>query len=158
MAARRCTLKLIIKTKWAYARWCSASANVLMLPGCRLTSRRCRGTLLAIWARYQARRFVDFKRNSEVRFYAMLRLYVQSTSNVTKWTEHFSYATVGYWKTHTKNGEILHHTYVKGVSALECRTRGWVGRSAAGRKKYFWNPLWHSPKLAFGGDFEHSCI
>ena len=28
----------------------------------------------------------------------------------------------------------------KGVSALECRTGGWVGRSAAGRKKFFWNP------------------
>ena len=25
----------------------------------------------------------------------------------------------------------------KGVSALECRTGGWVGRSAAGRKKNF---------------------
>ena len=46
----------------------------------------------------------------------------------------------------------------KGVLALECRTGGWVGRSAAGRNFFFWNPLWHSPKLAFGGDFQHSCI
>ena len=29
----------------------------------------------------------------------------------------------------------------KGVLALECWTGGWVGRSAAGRKKKFWNPL-----------------
>jgi hypothetical protein len=28
----------------------------------------------------------------------------------------------------------------KGVSALECRTGGWVGRSAIGQKKK-WNPL-----------------
>ena len=29
----------------------------------------------------------------------------------------------------------------KGVSALECRTGGWIGRSAAGRKEKNWNPL-----------------
>ena len=29
----------------------------------------------------------------------------------------------------------------KGVSALECQTGGWVGRSAAGPKINFWNPL-----------------
>ena len=29
----------------------------------------------------------------------------------------------------------------KGVSALECWTGGWVGRSATGRIFFFWNPL-----------------
>lgn len=29
----------------------------------------------------------------------------------------------------------------KGVQGSECRTRGWVGRSAIGQKKDFWNPL-----------------
>ncbi|EDR05589.1 uncharacterized protein LACBIDRAFT_302913 [Laccaria bicolor S238N-H82] len=46
----------------------------------------------------------------------------------------------------------------KGVQGSECWTRGWVGRSAIGRKKDFWNPLQDSPKLVFQGDLQYSCI
>ena len=47
---------------------------------------------------------------------------------------------------------------LKVVSALECLTGGWVGRSAVGQKKKNWNPPEHSRKLAYGGNLYYFCM
>jgi len=53
-------------------------------------------------------------------------------------TSSIQYKSIEDLEDHVNGVSVL---FCKGVSALECQTGGWVGRSAAGRKKKFWNPL-----------------